>query len=85
MLALTLLLKIDVGEKLTVGCLVRMDQQMQNPKIIDCLFSAFLHLQETLGQVMGHWHATSSDLYIFTLDITEGNRGDLVKLPRPYL
>ena len=76
--------KTDLGEKLTDGFVVHMDPHMRNPKIINSLFSPFLHLQETLDQVMRHWHATSSDLYIFTLDITEGNRGDLVKLPRPY-
>lgn len=66
------------------GLLVHAAPQLRNPKIINSLFSPFLHLQETLGQVTRHWHATGSDLYIFILDVTEGNRGNLVKLPRPY-
>lgn len=58
--------------------------EVQNPKFTSSLFSPPLHLQETLGQVMGHWHVTCGDLSIDITDIAEGNKGDPVKLPRPY-
>jgi len=80
----TFLLKIELGEILMDRFLACVRPQMQNPKIINSLFSPFPHLQKTVGQVMRHWHAASSDLCIFILDVREGNRGELVKSLGPY-
>lgn len=80
LLTLRILLKTDFGQKLVDSFLVHMDSQMRNPNSINSLFSPVLHLQGTQGQGMRHWYSTSSDLYIFIPNITEGNRVYLVKL-----